>query len=84
MIPSPHRDPNLERERRLEMICRAAIERAGLYYRLGFSEAEAARRLGAYLDWDFEIGGGGRPAELGKAQLRELIKSTYARRPQRG
>jgi hypothetical protein len=83
MITNAARDPARETERRLEMHRRAIGERAGLYYRLGFSEAEAARRLTAYLDWDFEVGGGGRPAELGKTAIRDLVKAAYARRPAR-
>ncbi len=65
------------------MVRRAVVERAGLYYRLGLSESEAASRIGAYLDWDFEVGAGGRPKELGKTAVRDLIKAAYARRPSR-
>jgi hypothetical protein len=83
MIPHAHRDPARESERNLDMLRRAIAERAGLYYRLGLSEAEATRRIGTYLDWDFEVGAGGRPAKLTKAAVRDLVKTTYARRPSR-
>jgi hypothetical protein len=83
MIPAAHRDPAREADRRIEMVRRAASERAGLFYRLGYSEAEATRRIAAYLDWDFELGAGGRPAALNDAAVRKLVKATYARRPSR-
>jgi hypothetical protein len=83
MIPNARRDPARERERNLDMLRRAISERAGLYYRLGLSETEAARRIGTYLDWDFELAARGRPPKLTKTAVRDLVKAVYARRPTR-
>lgn len=81
MRPTANRDREREARARLDMMRSAVAERAALYYRLGFSQQEARRRLGRYLDWDFEIGSGGRPSALSDTAISELVAATYARRP---
>ena len=58
------------------------VERAGLYYRLGYPSKRAVARLKANLAWDFELSDG-RPSGLGDREITEIVKSAYQRRPTR-
>ena len=58
-------------------------ERAGMYYRLGYPPSRAMARLRANVQWDFEIGCGGRPVDLSDAAIADIVKTTYLRRPNR-
>lgn len=69
--------------RRLEMYRREIAQRAGLYYRLGYPQAQAVVRVRANLDWDFELGTGGRPPGLTDTEIAAIVAATYARRPTR-
>ena len=69
------------RARSLEMYRRELLQRAGMFYRLGYPPSRAIRRLIANVEWDFELGGSGRPAELSDDHITEIVKSTYLRRP---
>ena len=56
--------------------------RAGLLYRLGFSEKDATERLCARLGWEFDPAcGGKRPASLSDDAIGKIVSETYARRP---
>lgn len=57
--------------------------RAGLFFRLGFSEAEATARLVARVAWEFDPGKGAhrRPDDLSDQAIAKLVAETYARRP---
>jgi hypothetical protein len=59
------------------------IQRAGLYYRLGYPPSRAIARLKANVAWDFELGTDGRPSGLSDKDISEIVKSTYLRRPTR-
>jgi len=58
-------------------------ERAGMFYRLGFPPSRAIARLVANTRWEFEIGVAGRPKGLSDGDIKEIVKSTYLRRPNR-
>lgn len=69
-------------ERRAAMYRAELVERAGLYYRLGYPSKRAVARLKANLAWDFELRDG-RPSGLGDREITEIVKSAYLRRPTR-
>lgn len=81
---TPRRDDGAARRARV-----AADElshRAALFYRLGYSEADATARLTARIAWEFDPGAktGGhhkRPAGLDDAAIAKIVHDTYARRP---
>lgn len=58
------------------------LERAALYYRLGYSTKRATARLKANLAWDFEVGDS-RPAGLTDRDVSEIVKAAYLRRANR-
>lgn len=59
------------------------VQRAGLYYRLGYPPSRAIARLTANRDWDFEVGCAGGPDDLDDDAIADIVKSTYLRRPAR-
>ena len=78
---SPHRPP-VAPEKRTAMYCREVADRAGMFYRLGYTAAEASKRLRYNADWDFGSGTA-RPKELDDAVIDKIVAATYARRPAR-
>src|SRR5690606_14034641 len=70
-------------ERRAAMYRDELIQRAGLYYRLGYPPSRAIARLKANVEWDFELTGRARPSGLTDKEIGEIVKSTYLRRPAR-
>lgn len=66
-------------ERRLEVARGELTSRAGLLYRLGYSEADAAARLARRVAW--ELDPGRRPDGLSDAAIAKLVAETYARKP---
>ena len=65
-----------ERERAAAMYERELLDRAALLYRLGFSKAEARRRLEAGVAWDFELHG----APPHARRVRRIVDRVYARK----
>jgi len=59
------------------------VERAGLYCRLGYPPSKAIARLQANVDWDFELDNDTRPNGLSDADIADIVKNTYLRRPSR-
>jgi hypothetical protein len=59
--------------------------RAGTMFRLGFSQAEATKRLCARIAWEFDppskSGPHKRPEALSDAAIGKIVADTYARRP---
>ena len=59
--------------------------RAGVLYRLGFSKADAARRLSAGVAWEYDIGGKqprmARPDALSDAAIAKIVSDAFDRRP---
>jgi hypothetical protein len=80
-VPPAHRSAH--NDRRVQMYRHELAQRAGMFYRLGYPPSRALARLVANVDWDFEIGAGGRPAGLTNDDIEEIVKSTYLRRPSR-
>lgn len=70
-------------EHRLAMYRDELVQRAGLFYRLGYPPSRAIARLKANVAWDFELGTGGRPTGLTDKDIAEIVKATYLRRPTR-
>lgn len=66
------------------MYRREVAQRAGMYYRLGYTAAAATARLRANAAWDFEATAGGRPKALSDEAIAEIVEKTYARRPASG
>jgi hypothetical protein len=59
--------------------------RAGVLFRLGFSEPDATRRLTAAVAWEYDTGsqrpGCSRPAALSDQAIAKIVSDTFARRP---
>ena len=53
--------------------------RAGLMYRLGYSEKDATARLCQRVAWEFD--GVARPAKLSDDAVAKIVADTYARKP---
>jgi hypothetical protein len=75
-------------ERRARVACAELAHRAGLLYRLGFTQAEATARLIARTAWEFDpasapsgAGAHRRPDALSDQAIGKLVAETYARRP---
>jgi hypothetical protein len=68
---------------RAEMYRDELIQRAGLFYRLGYPPSRAIARLKANVAWDFELGPNGRPPGMTDKDIAEIVKATYLRRPNR-
>jgi hypothetical protein len=84
LAPSkPRRRRSRDGEHRLAMYKDELVQRAGLYYRLGYPPSRAIARLKANVAWDFELGTEGRPPGLSDKDIAEIVKATYLRRPAR-
>ncbi|HEY4244154.1 MAG TPA: hypothetical protein VGM88_30285 [Kofleriaceae bacterium] len=70
--PAPH-----GAERRAQVAAAELASRAGILYRLGFSESAAAKRLAAAVAWEYDP----RPAALSDGAIAKIVADTYARRP---
>jgi len=74
-------------DKRAKVACAELASRASLLFRLGFSQADATKRLAARVAWEFDPpsqGKGGahkRPAALSDAAIAKIVAETYARRP---
>ena len=85
LVPTPGaRRPDAAR--RVDVALRELRDRAGVYYRLGFTAKAASQRLAAAIAWEFDppsrAGGAHvRPAELSDDAIAALVKDAYARRP---
>ena len=59
--------------------------RAGVLYRLGFSQAAALQRLAATVAWEYDPasqhGAHRRPAALSDQAIAKIVSDVYARRP---
>ena len=72
---------------RAEVAAAELAHRAGTLYRLGFSEADAVKRLCARMAWEYEpaskpgAGHHRRPDALSDQAIAKIVKDTYARRP---
>jgi hypothetical protein len=59
--------------------------RAGLLYRLGFTEAAAVKRLRARVAWEYDPpsahGSHHRPDDLSDIAIAKIVSDTFARRP---
>lgn len=67
-------------ERRGKVAIAELASRAGVLYRLGFSQADATGRLTAAVAWEYDTGAP-RPAALSDAAIARIVTDTYARRP---
>ena len=78
-----HRRPRRRGKDRMAMYRDELVQRAGLFYRLGYPPSRAIARLKANVAWDFELGTDGRPSGLSDKDIGEIVKSAYLRRPTR-
>lgn len=62
---------------RCEAAAQEIAHRAGTLFRLGFSEADAAKRLCERIAWEHDP----RPAELSDDAVRKIVADTYKRKP---
>jgi hypothetical protein len=78
----PRRDGH---ERRAKVAANELASRAGLLYRLGFTQAEATQWLCARVAWEFDPaskkGAHRRPDGLSDQAIGKIVTETYARRP---
>jgi hypothetical protein len=71
-------------ERRTKAATAELASRAAVLYRLGFSEADAARRLAAAVAWEYETGSNPadrRPDALSDQAIAKVVSDAFARRP---
>lgn len=75
-------------DRRAQVARAELAARAGLLFRLGFTEAEATARLAARTAWEFDPsssssghGAHRRPDALSDPAIAKLVAETYARKP---
>lgn len=72
-------------ERRAKVAAAELASRAGVLFRLGFSQAEATRRLTAAVAWEYDTGSPRpaylRPATLSDQAIAQIVADTFARRP---
>jgi len=72
-------------ERRAKVATTELASRAGVLYRLGFSQADATRRLTATVAWEYDTGTSrpmyDRPAALSDQAIAKIVADTFARRP---
>jgi len=61
--------------------CAELASRAGLLYRLGYTEADATQRLCATIAWEFDQPNHQRPAALSEQAIATIVTDTYARKP---
>ncbi|HEX4416532.1 MAG TPA: hypothetical protein VH165_01480 [Kofleriaceae bacterium] len=72
-------------DRHAQVASAELASRAGMLFRLGFSQADATRRLSAAVAWEYDTGAAGRayhrPAALSDHAIAKIVADTYARRP---
>lgn len=72
-------------ERRAKVATAELASRAGVLFRLGFSQAEATRRLTQAVAWEYDTGAPRpayrRPAALSDQAIGKIVSDTFARRP---
>jgi hypothetical protein len=78
-FPWLHRTPPRKdgAQRRDEVAASEVASRAGLLFRLGFSQAAATKRLCERVAWEYDP----RPAALSDQAIGTIVSATYARRP---
>jgi predicted TPR repeat methyltransferase len=72
-------------DRRASVAIAELASRAGVLYRLGFSQAAATSRLAATVAWEYDPesqrGAHRRPAALSDPAIAKIVSDVYARRP---
>jgi hypothetical protein len=72
-------------DRRAKAAAAELTSRAGVLYRLGFSKADATRRLVAAVAWEYDSGGKQplvrRPEVLSDAAIERIVSDAFERRP---
>jgi hypothetical protein len=72
-------------ERRAKVAIAELASRAGVLYRLGFSQAAATRRLTAAVAWEYDTSSSRpadrRPAALSEPAIAQIVADAFARRP---
>ena len=69
--------------RRATVVSAELANRAGLLYRLGFSQAAATERLTAHVAWEYDPAGGThrRPSALSDQAIAKIVADAFARKP---
>jgi hypothetical protein len=72
-------------DRRAKVATAELASRAGVLYRLGFSQADATRRLAAGVACEYDTGSAHaacrRPDALSDQAIAKIVSDTFARRP---
>lgn len=72
-------------ERRAKVAGAELASRAGVLFRLGFTQADATCRLAAAVAWEYDAGATPgafrRPDALSDEAIGKIVADTYARRP---
>jgi hypothetical protein len=72
-------------EQRTKVAAAELANRAGTMFRLGFSQADCAKRLCERVAWEFDqpskYSNFKRPAALSDEAISKIVSDTYARRP---
>jgi hypothetical protein len=76
LVCTPPRPDGADRRAKVEAAELAS--RAGVLYRLGFSQADATRRLTDAVAWEYDAP---RPAALSDQAIARIVSDTFARRP---
>lgn len=80
--PTPPRNDGPDK--RVRVAAAELASRAGLLFRLGFSQQAATTRLIARVAWEFDqpcTGAHRRPAGLSDDAIAKIVADTYARKP---
>ena len=72
-------------DRRAKAATAELTSRAGVLYRLGFSKADATRRLATAVAWEYDCGAkeplARRPDALSDAAIATIVSDAFERRP---
>lgn len=72
-------------DRRAKVAAAELANRAGTMFRLGFTQAEATKRLCSRIAWEFDppskYSAHKRPAALSDEAIAKIVADTFARRP---
>lgn len=81
MIPKSPPHASSFPAKRVIMYRNEIAQRAGIFFRLGYTVEQASARLKQNASWDFDIGAGGVPDGLSDQDITDIVVATYARRP---
>jgi hypothetical protein len=80
MIPKSPSNASSFPAKRVIMYRKEVAQRAGVFFRLGYTVEQARARLAQNAVWEFESGAD-EPDGLSEQDIADIVAATYARRP---